>query len=133
MALITWRDEFSIGVSEIDDQHRQLFDIANRAYVLLKNDLLADKYDAIVAIIEELKEYTVYHFNYEQEYMARIGYKKLLSHKVLHDEFIEKVNSVNINKIDEDQRQYLLDILEFVVKWIEGHILGQDKKITGQA
>jgi hemerythrin len=131
--LITWRDEFSIGVSEIDDQHRQLFDIANRAYALLKNQLLVDKYDAIVAIIDELKEYTAYHFNCEQEYMARIGYKRLLSHKVLHDDFIEKVNSVNLNKIDEDQRQYLLDILEFVVKWIEGHILGQDKKITGQA
>lgn len=133
MALITWRDEFSIGVSEIDDQHRKLFDIANRAYTLLKNQLLVDKYDAIVAIIDELKEYTAYHFNYEQEYMARIGYKRLLSHKVLHDDFIEKINSINLNKIDEDQEQYLLDILDFVVKWIEGHILGQDKKIIGQA
>ncbi|MEN6460674.1 MAG: bacteriohemerythrin [Syntrophomonas sp.] len=130
--MITWREEFSIGVKDIDDQHKQLFDIANRAYELLKDEMRDDKYDGIIAIIEELKEYTVYHFNFEQGYMAKIGYKKLLSHKVLHDDFIEKINNVNMNKIDEDQGQYLLDILEFVVKWIEGHILGQDKKITGQ-
>jgi hemerythrin len=130
--MITWREEFRIGVEDIDEQHMQLFDIANRAYELLKDEMRADKYDGIIAIIEELKEYTVYHFNFEQEYMAKIGYKKFLSHKVLHDDFIEKINNVNMNKIDEDQGQYLLDILEFVVKWIEGHILGQDKKITGQ-
>lgn len=130
--MITWREEFSIGVKEIDEQHKQLFDIANRAYKLLKDEMRDDKYDGIIAVIEELKEYTVYHFNYEQEYMIKIGYKKFLSHKVLHDDFVEKIYGVNINKIDEDQQQYLLDILEFVVKWIEGHILGRDKKITGQ-
>lgn len=128
--MIQWREDFRIGVNEIDEQHMRLFDIANRAYELLKDELITDKYDAIIAIIEELKEYTVYHFNFEQEYMVKIGYKKFLSHKVLHDDFVEKINNVNMSKIDEDQGQYILDILEFVVKWIEGHILGQDKKIT---
>ncbi|MEN6348611.1 MAG: bacteriohemerythrin, partial [Syntrophomonas sp.] len=126
--MITWREEFRIGENSIDEQHMQLFSIAGRAFDLLKDDLRTDKYDEIVAILEELKNYTVYHFKFEEEYMVRIGYGKFLSHKVLHDDFIEKINSIDIDKIDDNQGEYLMGILDFVVKWIEGHILGQDKK-----
>jgi len=128
--MISWRDEFALGVPEIDEQHKNLFAIANRAYEVLKNQLLVDKYDQIVAIFNELKDYTVYHFSYEEEYMKSIGYRKLLSHKVEHDDFIQRINETDLRAIDENQEQYLIDTLEFVVSWIEKHILGVDKKIA---
>ena len=53
--MIKWREEFRIGVEDIDQQHQKLFAIAGEAYELLKNDLLTDKYDRIVSIIEELR------------------------------------------------------------------------------
>jgi hemerythrin len=129
--MIIWKEEFSVGVKEIDEQHIQLFDIAGRAYELLRNDMQVDKYDGIIEILEELKEYAVYHFKFEEEYMASISYAKFLSHKVLHDDFIEKVSSIDLRQLDDNQGQYLMGILEFVMKWIEGHILGQDKKYAG--
>ncbi|HWP96525.1 MAG TPA: hemerythrin family protein [Syntrophomonadaceae bacterium] len=128
--MIQWKENYSIGVAAIDEQHQKLFEIANRAYVLLKNGLLLDKYDQIIAIFEELRTYTVYHFNSEEAYMASIQYRKLLSHKVYHDDFIEKVNSIDFDQVDEKQDQYLMDILNFVGKWIEEHILGHDKRIV---
>lgn len=128
--MIKWKDEYSIGVETIDEQHQKLFEIANRAYALLKNELLLDKYDRIVDIFGELKEYTEYHFRFEQEYMASIGYRKMLSHKVVHDDFVEKIKGINLDKMDEEQDQYLMELLDFVVQWIEQHILGMDKKIV---
>lgn len=128
--MIKWKDEYSIGVETIDEQHQKLFEIANRAYALLKNELLLDKYDRIVDIFGELKEYTEHHFRFEQEYMASIGYRKMLSHKVVHDDFVEKIKGINLDKMDEEQDQYLMDLLDFVVQWIEQHILGMDKKIV---
>ncbi len=129
--MIQWKDSYSIGVEAVDDQHKKLFAIANEAYELLKNELLVDKYDRIIAILEELRDYTVYHFRFEEEYMASIGYKKLLSHKVLHDDFIAKIQEIDLDSIDDQQEQNLIDILDFVVQWIEQHILGTDKFITG--
>ncbi|MDD4801460.1 MAG: bacteriohemerythrin [Syntrophomonas sp.] len=129
--MITWSDEYRVGVKEVDEQHRQLFAIAGRAYELLKNEMLTDKYDSIIEILQELKAYAVYHFQYEEEYMDSIGYAKLLSHKVMHADFVEKINGIDFRKVDDNQGQYLMEILEFVVKWIEGHILGQDKKYAG--
>lgn len=128
--MIQWKDDYLIGVETIDEQHKKLFEIANRAYELLNNDMYIDKYDRIVVVLDELKDYTKYHFDYEEEYMKSIGYKGMFQQKVEHDGFIKKINEVNLNKIDEDQDAYLLSMLEFIVNWIGNHILKTDKLIT---
>jgi hemerythrin len=85
-----------------------------------------DKYDRILEVLNELKEYAIYHFKSEEEYLLSIGYKKFLSHKAEHDEFIQKVNDVDLKRIDVDQNAYLLSVLEFIVNWISDHILQRD-------
>lgn len=128
--MIKWKDSYELGVGNIDDQHVKLFEIADRAYNLLINDFVTDKYDKIIEILGELKEYTVFHFNSEEEYMLSIGYKKFLSHKVEHENFIKEINNINLDKIDINQDQSVKEILEFVVDWIDKHILNQDKLIV---
>lgn len=128
--MIIWKEEYQIGVPEIDAQHQKLFEICGRAYDLLKNEIYLDKYDKIIEILEELRNYTIYHFKSEEEYMKKIGYKRLLSQKVAHDDFVEKINNIDFKDIDEKQDAAILDILEFIIKWIENHILREDKKIS---
>lgn len=128
--MVAWKEEYELGIEKIDQQHRKLFEIAGRAYDILKDQFSLDKYDQIVEIIEELKDYAIYHFNSEEEYMQSIGYKRLFSHKVQHEEFIEKIRSVDLTKIDYDQDKYLVEILDFILGWIDGHILGTDKLIV---
>ncbi|WP_142414655.1 bacteriohemerythrin [Hathewaya massiliensis] len=127
--MIKWKNDFVIGVEKIDQQHKHLFDVANEAYDILKNDICLDKYDKIVNILNELKDYTVFHFNSEEEYMESINYKRMFSHKIQHNEFIKKINSVNLDNIDKNQDAYLIELLEFIVDWIENHILYTDKLI----
>lgn len=130
--MITWKEAYTTGIPICDEQHRKLFEIVDRAFRLLQNDVSIDKYDKILAIIEELKEYTIYHFKSEEDYMRSIGYSKLLSHKVEHDDFMEKVNTIDLYKIDENQEQYITEILHFLVDWIDKHILGKDKLINAK-
>lgn len=132
MFLIKWKDEFSIGIDEIDEQHKKIFDIANEAYDLLKDEFTIDKYDRITELLEELKNYAKIHFSFEEEYMLSIRYKGYFSHKIAHDTFVDKVNSYDLDAIDENQDHYILEILEFVVNWISQHILVTDKKIVSQ-
>lgn len=128
--MLKWKYEYIIGIQEIDVQHEELFNIANKAYRALNDTFSLDKYDEIITIIEELKEYAIYHFKSEEEYMKSIHYKKIFSHKIEHDEFIEKVNNVDLRKVDDNQDKYLLEILDFIVEWTSEHILKIDKKIT---
>lgn len=130
--MIEWKDEYALGIESIDEQHKKLFEIADRIYDLIQNTILMDKYDAIVEIINELKDYTIYHFAAEEEYMKSIGYKKLLSQKVAHDDFLHKVEEIDFEKIDNGQNAYLLETLDFVVEWLGQHILKEDKLIVGE-
>ncbi len=122
--MLKWKYEFETGVAHLDEQHRHLFEIGNKAYSLLDDDL--DKFDEIVAVVSDLKDYAIYHFNSEEEYMKSIGYRKYLSHKVEHDDFVAKIKGVNFEKVDERQEEYLREIIGFVFDWITNHILGKD-------
>lgn len=125
--MLKWNEKYSIGVPVIDEQHKKLFDIGGRAYTLLKDEFSLDKYDKIVSIIQELAEYADYHFNYEEDYMKEIGYRKFLSQKVSHTGFMEKVKSIDFNHVDDNQDDYLKGILDYVLNWIAEHILVNDK------
>ncbi len=57
--MIKWDNNYTIGIDFIDEQHQKLFEIADRIYNLLKNRLITDKYDEIIKIIDELKNYTI--------------------------------------------------------------------------
>jgi hemerythrin len=128
--MIKWKDEYSIGVDSVDAQHKELFEIANRSYDLLRNQLITDKYEKIIEIIDELKNYTVYHFQSEEDYMQKIGYKKFLSQKVAHNDFLEKMENIDVEQIDDGQNEYLIGILDFVSEWLIEHILKEDKLIA---
>ncbi len=125
--MFQWKDKYNLGVMHLDEQHKKLFEIANRAYSVLKDDFSVDKYDKIIEVIGELKEYTVFHFKSEEEYMKEIKHRKFLSHKIEHDEFINKISEIDLNKIDHNQNEAIMDILKFVYNWIDKHILITDK------
>lgn len=128
--MLKWSDDYKLGVDFIDEQHQNLLEIADRGHQLLTDNFRLDKYDEIVQIIEELRDYTIYHFQTEEKYMASIGYTKLLSHKVQHDDFVEKLNKVDLKAMDDNQDKYLLELLEFVSQWIVGHICKVDPQYT---
>lgn len=121
--------DYHTGIDFIDEEHAKLFEIANRAYDLLTNQFMTDKYDAIVAVLEELRDYTKYHFNHEEEYMKSINYPKRFSQLHQHTQFINKLESYNLKEIDVNQQEGLLEILDFLALWLQSHIKGMDKKI----
>lgn len=127
-----WKKEYETGIAQIDQQHQKLFQLAEEIYTLLKDEFYIDKFDKIMALVEELKDYAVFHFQTEESYMRSINYPKYFSHKVEHDDFIDKINNIDVHAIDQDQDAYLLDLLDFIVDWISNHILKMDKMISAK-
>jgi hemerythrin len=130
MAMYEMKPEYYTGVNFIDEEHKKLFEIANTAYELLMNEFIPDKYDYIMEVVNELKDYTKYHFDHEETYMNSIKYKRILSQKVSHDDFIEKINGYDSEIIDENQKESLLELLDFLTTWLVEHIYKQDKLIA---
>jgi hemerythrin len=124
-----FKEEFKVGIDLIDKEHKKLFEIADRAYNTLMDEFIPDKYDYIVEILNELKDYAATHFKHEEEYMMSINYRKLLSQKVMHDDFIEALSKYNVYDLDENQKDTILEILDFLNDWLINHILKSDKQI----
>lgn len=127
--MYVFKDEFKTGIESIDNEHKKLFEIANKAYETMTNEFIPDKYDYIIDILNELKEYAATHFKNEEEYMVSVGYKKLFTHRVLHNDFIEKLEEYDLGSIDENQKEVIFGLLEFLNDWLVDHILDSDKQI----
>lgn len=126
------KEEYKLGISSIDEEHEKLFEIGERAYKLLKDPYTIDKYDKIVDVISELKDYTAYHFKNEEEYMQSINYKRLFTQKIEHEGFIKRLNELDLDKIDENQDEYIMDVLKFLNNWIINHIVEKDLLIVSK-
>ena len=125
-------DEYLTGIGLIDDEHRQLFALVNEVYTLVHDEFIFDKYDEIMRILTELRNYTEMHFHDEEAYMEKINYADIDAQRRTHNAFIEKLVDINFDELeslDNNQQEYLQDILDFLAKWLVNHILKMDKLI----
>lgn len=123
------KDEYLVGIEMIDEEHRKLFEIAERTYQLLHNDYLSDKYDNISDILQELKDYTIEHFRHKEEYMEKIQYKRMFTQKMQHRAFIQKLEEYSSWNLDRSQDDVIQDIFKFLTDWLTKHIYESDKLI----
>lgn len=125
--MFIWKKEFELGIKSIDEQHKCLLDLGNRINALLVNhDDDDDNYDEIYEVIEELRAYTVYHFNTEEELFLKYNYPEYHAHKKEHDDFVAFLRSVNPEDIDENQKGFLKKLLAQIVQWVFKHIITTD-------
>ena len=122
-------DDYLTGIAAVDQQHAKLFDLTNECYELVMEDASEDKYDKIVAILDELAAYAGTHFASEEAYAERVGDPHRFSHRALHLRFMKKVGEIDLEKVDENQQEYLLGILDFLARWLYGHIKVMDCRI----
>ena len=121
--------DYLTGIGEIDKEHARLFEIANECYELVMDDAAVDRFDHIVALLDELRSYAATHFAHEEEYMERIQYERRFSERYQHLRFIQKLSGINLDDIDENQQEYLLKLLDFLAHWLYGHIKVMDCRI----
>lgn len=128
--MISWKEDYEVGIDIVDSQHKELFIIAGKAFDLLKNEFVTDKYDAMVEILEELKDYAAFHFETEEKYLEETGFKKLFSHKMEHAAFLQEIQGIDLEELDKNQEEHMMRILQFIVNWIDRHILEKDQQFA---
>jgi len=85
-----------------------------------------DNYDDIVMVLDELKKYTIYHFGVEEAYFEKCKYEGAEAHKAEHDSFIDYLESIDLNKVDEEPKKFLKELLKKVINWVFNHIITTD-------
>jgi len=122
-------DEFRTQIPLVDKEHETLFDLVRQTYELVHDEFRVDKFDDIIEIIEELRDYTIKHFADEERYMKSINYDGLAEQVAAHTAFVEKLNNIDFDEIDRDQEDALDKLIKFLLNWLVQHILKVDKKM----
>lgn len=124
MAFITWTDELSVEIGEIDEQHKKLINMINDlSYAMSKGK----GKDVVEAILSGLADYTLEHFASEEEYFTRFGYPGSLTHKREHNEFVAKIGQFQ-SDYKSGKITMSLEIMKFLKDWLQNHIMASDKE-----
>jgi len=124
-----WNERFAFGIAEVDDQHKRLYELIDQINALeedVKEGI--DCYDEVYAVLKELEDYTVYHFEEEEKLLERFGYEDLQAHQKEHDAFVLKVKETLTEDLDLKQEGVIQDLSEFLLEWVSNHILYTDAK-----
>ena len=122
-------DEYKTGIPFADKQHERLFEIIRKTNEVIHNEYIPDKYDQIMQVLSELKEYTEMHFSDEEAYMERIHYEGLPSQRLAHEVFVDKLAAIYMEDLDENQESSLEELITFLLGWLKNHIMMSDKLI----
>lgn len=127
MARFEWTAELETGNVDIDEQHRSIFELANRldeAFSSGEGDP-----EAIDDAVWVLTDYVVQHFADEEALMAGAGFPKARSHKMLHERLTGEVLRLSADYFN-GQRIVAERIAPFVARWLQEHILAEDMELA---
>ena len=127
MALMEWKDEYSVSVSGFDSQHKKLINLINDLHSAMSN---GKGKDILGKTLDELVSYTVFHFASEEKMMKEHNYSCYSIHKIEHEKLAKQVIEFQGNL---KSGEYVIpqEVLLFLKNWLVNHIMGTDKKYSG--
>ncbi|HHV13162.1 MAG TPA: hemerythrin family protein [Clostridiales bacterium] len=130
-----WKDKYELGVSIVDEQHKELFQRVDAFMQTLRSSASWDeKVQQVNETLEFMKGYVVEHFRDEEEYQQRIGYPGYEAHKKIHSDMVDFVLQVSAeyekSGFDEKLMQQFGGKL---LAWLINHVAAEDQRIADYA
>lgn len=123
--IFEYDESFSVGIEEMDRQHKKLFDIINNLYVAMKNDAGASE---ITKVISDLISYAVYHLNEEEDMMETYNYSGTSAHKNIHRKITAEAVEIQKEYNKSHSPVIATKLMLFLKDWLVGHIKTVDFK-----
>lgn len=127
MPLMEWDDKLSVGVKQIDDEHKVLIKLVNELHDAIRAN---HGKEVLGKTLEGLIAYTGSHFGHEEGEMKRTNYPGAPAHFAEHAALVKKVLAI--------QEQYKagkvavlgMETLAFLKDWLVKHIKGTDQALA---
>ncbi|MGA3371229.1 MAG: bacteriohemerythrin [Terracidiphilus sp.] len=123
MPWISWEPELSVGVKELDDDHRELIGMLNEIHATAngrQNQGLSDLVERVVASAKA-------HFAHEERLLDEAGYPEADAHYKEHDRMIAKALSVQAAFRCGSPCALSQEFFDFLRDWLIHHIRECDK------
>jgi hemerythrin len=123
---VDWSDDLSVGVEEIDAQHKVLVGLVNEMHEAIHK---RHGSDVVREILGKLADYTRIHFAVEESLMRILGYPGYEEHKAQHEELLHHVVELT-QKVDAGKTAIGFELMHFLKVWLTKHIMESDKQYS---
>jgi len=120
MRYVNWKKIYEIGVEGIDVQHKRIFEIVNEFYVELFSETYVNENNTIIKILQKLKDYCKFHFDYEKSIYSKEIIAEYFSNEY---KLIEKIDNLLILKNQHVDIVDLYSFAEHLRQWVVKHVL----------
>ncbi|MCK8818034.1 bacteriohemerythrin [Natroniella sulfidigena] len=127
-----WKEQYKIGIDQVDQQHKELFNRLNSFLTIVRNDEpIENKIEEIEKTLDFMGEYVVVHFDSEEKVQQEYNYPDYEEHKEVHERFKAEIlkfkEEFEADKCNEDL------IMEFsgkLLTWLINHVADEDQRIA---
>lgn len=120
---VRWSPEYAVDVAIFDEHHKRLFALVDRLFQALKSGTARNE---LLGTLDELAEYTQYHFTAEEKAMRHFGYPGCELQERSHAELLTRVQELR-RDMANGKSMVAVDVMEFLRDWLTRHIKGCDK------
>jgi len=121
---VRWDDSLSVGIADIDSDHKKLLGLINQLQTAAHYKTDAEFTDKI---LNDLVEYTKYHFAREENMMSQHQYPGYEDHKKQHDAMVREVEKF-IDEYRIDNTRTIENVALYLKNWLINHIQGSDQE-----
>jgi len=125
MSLIEWKEEFSVGVAEVDLEHRDLIDLINDLHSLMGESATHDK---VVETLGEIFAQISAHFALEEKFMRNARYDGYPSHKQDHEALLDELRDI-MDRVEDDGNFDEARLSSELQRWFTEHFGTHDAKL----
>jgi hemerythrin len=123
MGFFEWKDDYSVGVKVMDQQHKRLVALVNELFEAMQR---GSGNQGAAKVLRGLLDYTRTHFRTEEDLMKAHSYPGFVAHKKQHDDLTEQ--TMDLSKAAQEGRLTVaIDTSKFLKEWLATHIMGSDK------
>ena len=123
--IVAWDPKYSVGITLLDDQHKELVKLANQLYAACRS-----RDNSVNEVFKEtmrkMVEYVRFHFGAENELLERIGYPDRKEHKMMHDSLIKDILAA-VKSFEEGNKFVPNHFVRTLKEWVFGHIAIRDR------
>jgi hemerythrin-like metal-binding protein len=126
MALVEWKDEFAVGITSVDHEHRQLIQLINDLHARLP---AGPTKDAITRVLAEIHTRIAAHFALEERVMRERRYDQYADHKADHERLLDEIRDI-MDRYDADAYfNYETALTRELGDWFAIHFRTKDARL----
>ncbi len=120
MAHIVWTPDLDTQIEVIDRQHRRIVDYINA----LDDAIEAGDRAQVAQVLDQLVDYTLSHFAFEESLMEDAGYRFVNAHRRVHEVFTKRV--ADYQRRFAAGEEIAAELQKTLQTWLINHIRNDD-------